>query len=681
MSKFVFTSPEGKNYEMEGPPGSTKEQAFEKFKEMRPELFGSKKAEGAPETRLGAAARGARIAIEEPIMGAGELFPGAIGRAAAGRSRRLEEQFEQTAKDFPVSIRAGYYPAAIGSALVPVGGAAKAVGYAPKAARAAQEISTLGRIGRGAAGGAAYGALTPTGEQDYGTRLLEKGIGSVAGGVLGGVIPGVGAVYGKGKELISAARGKGAEATAESARAEISRLLEAGRGEEAAKLARETSELTKTLGAQDYVAKTLPAKMTQREAASAARHNEAVDILSSSRGVLPENAGAVLQQQGAANLKLLQEQRTALGQKFAAPAFEAEAGNERAGKFLINNQKIKAERKALVDAVYDVSSAIPAEARGQLQNFIDKWADTKNPMTFREMDYYRRKFGEAKRKPTEGFQALNAEQAKTLHTAIDAYMRKANKNFDTFLNKWKLASEKISGAKGRTASDYVEPFAETAMEMPKDARATYDAFIKAGTEERASELMRLIGKPNKETINAVRGAMRSEIENLDARQAAKFVSDREGTIRAIEKMKVPGAQTLRQDLNRIVQNKAQLERLGELQKQKLTTAERSLSGRAKDIQKRIDASAALKQRYVTQMDDLVRAQPKDVPRIANNIVNSLSSEGIITSVERDALLRNLDAAAAQYGETKEARSALLTILTKFGLPAAGLATAYEVFGR
>jgi hypothetical protein len=45
MATFEFTSPEGKTYEIEGPAGSTKEQAFSKFQEMRPELFGKKAAE------------------------------------------------------------------------------------------------------------------------------------------------------------------------------------------------------------------------------------------------------------------------------------------------------------------------------------------------------------------------------------------------------------------------------------------------------------------------------------------------------------------------------------------------------------------------------------------------------------------------------------------------------------
>ena len=48
MPEFTFTSPSGQSYTMTGPEGSTKEQAFEKFKSMKPELFGAA-TEAAPD--------------------------------------------------------------------------------------------------------------------------------------------------------------------------------------------------------------------------------------------------------------------------------------------------------------------------------------------------------------------------------------------------------------------------------------------------------------------------------------------------------------------------------------------------------------------------------------------------------------------------------------------------------
>jgi hypothetical protein len=62
------------------------------------------------------------------------------------------------------------------------------------AARAVAPVSTAGKIATGVGTGAAYGTLTPTQEEDFWSAKAEQaGIGAV----LGGAIPGVGAVGGK----------------------------------------------------------------------------------------------------------------------------------------------------------------------------------------------------------------------------------------------------------------------------------------------------------------------------------------------------------------------------------------------------------------------------------------------------------------------------------------------------
>ncbi|CAB5187142.1 hypothetical protein UFOVP165_7 [uncultured Caudovirales phage] len=47
MPEFTFTSPSGQKFSVTGPEGATKEQAFEKFKSMKPELFGAAPVEPA----------------------------------------------------------------------------------------------------------------------------------------------------------------------------------------------------------------------------------------------------------------------------------------------------------------------------------------------------------------------------------------------------------------------------------------------------------------------------------------------------------------------------------------------------------------------------------------------------------------------------------------------------------
>ena len=70
MPEFTFTSPSGQVYTMTGPEGATKEQAFEKFKSMKPELFGG-------------------AAPEEPSRGTVGDYAGAIGSGVMALNKNL----------------------------------------------------------------------------------------------------------------------------------------------------------------------------------------------------------------------------------------------------------------------------------------------------------------------------------------------------------------------------------------------------------------------------------------------------------------------------------------------------------------------------------------------------------------------------------------------------------------
>lgn len=96
MPEFTFTSPTGETYKMTGPEGSTKEQAFEKFKSMKPDLFkkaAPAKEEGAflspdekAEQRKGYRARLAGIGEVTPETKEFEkpALKGGLGRQLAG---------------------------------------------------------------------------------------------------------------------------------------------------------------------------------------------------------------------------------------------------------------------------------------------------------------------------------------------------------------------------------------------------------------------------------------------------------------------------------------------------------------------------------------------------------------------------------------------------------------------
>lgn len=147
--------------------------------EYRPALRKQAEAVGLP-TAMDVAG-GAATALGEPIAGAAELFPGAVGRRGAQASRALQKQWEELAARSPVASRLGYYPATLAGLVSPTV-AGKGVGVA-------------GRALRGAGVGATYGALTPTGEETveerYKAKAVPAGVGAVLGGGLGAVAGGV----------------------------------------------------------------------------------------------------------------------------------------------------------------------------------------------------------------------------------------------------------------------------------------------------------------------------------------------------------------------------------------------------------------------------------------------------------------------------------------------------------
>lgn len=170
---------------MEKGQSVTEQEEFEFRRRREQEREASDKGGGLGTSMAADALRGAGIALAEPITGLGELAPGALGRASARGSRYLEKEFDEAAERHPVATRAGYYPAAIGTAFVPAGAASK-IGYLGKIGQAAEKLPAALRY---AATGGAYGALKPTGKETLGERLEEKAPAVAMGATVAGAIP------------------------------------------------------------------------------------------------------------------------------------------------------------------------------------------------------------------------------------------------------------------------------------------------------------------------------------------------------------------------------------------------------------------------------------------------------------------------------------------------------------
>lgn len=134
----------------------------------------------------GVALTGLKTSVMEPIYGAGEYIPGDIGKASARGAKELEKEYKQAKKENPILAMLGYGGGVAGQMALPVGQIAKGA-------------TTAGTIGKAALTGAGFGALTPTGEQDYKKRIEKKVAPTVLGAALGG---GVAALPSLGRSLL-----------------------------------------------------------------------------------------------------------------------------------------------------------------------------------------------------------------------------------------------------------------------------------------------------------------------------------------------------------------------------------------------------------------------------------------------------------------------------------------------
>jgi hypothetical protein len=165
--------------------------------------------------------------IAEPVLGAAELMPGAIGRGAAGLSKDLEAAYQESARRSPIATRVGYVPGMAATALAPVGAGLKLAKGA--------NLLTKALAGGAGAGTGAF-ALTPTGKEDYSERIGEKAAAVPLATALGAGLPAVPGVYKAGKKFLGtgfdAVTGKvarEAEAAATGLKEAIPQVGEAGK--------------------------------------------------------------------------------------------------------------------------------------------------------------------------------------------------------------------------------------------------------------------------------------------------------------------------------------------------------------------------------------------------------------------------------------------------------------------
>ena len=181
------------------------------------------------------------------VTGAGELVPGEFGRKSAAASRQLENVISEAERRSPGAKTASL----LASMAVPFGLGGKFI------ASAATPLQAIGRAG---AVGAGYGAVTPTGEEEYLGRAKGKALPVALGTVLGATPTAVSAAR-KGGELVRAAKEPVGAAEQLRTSATARATEEMARQQEAARIAAgRESELSQRLREQ-------PVKSAERAAA------------------------------------------------------------------------------------------------------------------------------------------------------------------------------------------------------------------------------------------------------------------------------------------------------------------------------------------------------------------------------------------------------------------------------
>ena len=217
MGTIRITGPDGRVARITPPEGATQEQIDAKIAEVKANWTVSNE----PKTSfLGSAARG----LGQAAFGLGDEIEAGI-RAAIDPNKtysdiipEVRQKLAQSQEEFPKTT---YGMEILGSVAMPMGLAAKGIGYTAKAAGQGLKAATIAGLKEGALYGAAYGA----GKSEGGLENRAEGAlgGAAVGGAIGGVAPAVmaggGAIADSIRSNVNKIRNPLDEATREVARA------------------------------------------------------------------------------------------------------------------------------------------------------------------------------------------------------------------------------------------------------------------------------------------------------------------------------------------------------------------------------------------------------------------------------------------------------------------------------
>ena len=425
---------------------------------------------------------GAKAAIMEPVYGLGEFVPGEIGKKSAQAAKELQSEYELAAERSPIATRAGYFPTAIATLFGP-GVAGKALGYVPKVAEvatAAGKIATAGR--ESAITGGAFGALSPTGEQDIGERYKEKAVGAGLGGLLGGVLGlGIqGTISGSSaaKSYLNTALGRTATKAEEDL---IQKATSAAEGRASALTAEEKSKLA------DLERETQRKAIAEKTAAKAQKEeSEAAKGLAGGRigeefgqyGVVTETKdqiGNYLRGQAENFINSIKGIRGEKANLEIAAARDAAKLKEASGNNFVVSEPMNEVKSYIEKKLATETDPNLVRQLEDLRRSLLVGTEKASP-TFESAETIRRKLGDAAfGVPEEGYAAIGQGVAKELYGKLSDAMKAFEPKFGPYLERYKRLSENIESSGSKLGKALVG--------VEKDAPSYYGATAQSITDK------------------------------------------------------------------------------------------------------------------------------------------------------------------------------------------------------
>ena len=515
---------------------------------------------------------------------------------------------------------------------------------------------------------------------------------------------GIGSLAKRGIDYYRTSRGTEAEELSKALRTRMTGTIEDVIQAQEARMPPAEKRLAEIGRAEQQVAGREPIA-TARQAARERQVEQSLNAVSPQRGVLDEDVGGVIQSAGKKNVEALKGVReTEAIQKVKDPAFDAARAREAKGDFISTNPNSSTAFQSVIGEIEQQIARTPepyaselkkrltslrgkevplnegeiraAQLRATIEGKDPSTVPTTRtePMTMDQAEFLRRMLNDKEAFKVEGFEALTAVRQNQLADLIASAMNAYEPRMGEFLAKYKSASEPISRAvagRARKLTEVEVAKAEQDVLYSSDGAAATRYFLD-GSEERAKRLLELVGGKTKPVEDNIKGYLRYQLEGMDAKQAAKFLRNNEGLLRAFPEYRAP--------IEAVVSSKRAAETMGPKAAKEAQAAVTRLGGEAKVVGQELSEATKIADKYRVFENKLVTSNPKDAVSESKTIADNLRKDRLINDDVHRQILTQIEGINSQYGETAQAKQQIQLLMRKVLIYSGLGATGYAGYG-